>query len=125
VHALQRIHAVLVPGGVIVDTQPVSAHPPVEAGGGNIGALDMQAWAETIAEVDARTAEVLADGLFAVEAESAFTVTDSFDDPSEFIDTVGAWMGTRIPSDVAGRATAAAGPVDVHQEVRLRLLRRA
>jgi hypothetical protein len=125
VHALQRLHAGLVSGGVIVDTQPVSAHPPVEAGGSHIGALDMQAWAETIAEVDARIAEVIADGLFTVEAESAFTVTDGFDDPAEFIDTVSAWMGTRIPSDLARRATAAAGPVDVHQEVRLRLLRRA
>ena len=124
-HALHRIHAVLVPGGVIVDTQPVSAHPPVEAGGSNVGTLDMQAWADTISEVDARTAEVIADGLFTVGAESAFTVTDSFDDPAEFIDTVGAWQGTRIPSDLARRATAAAGPVDVHQEVRLRLLWRA
>jgi hypothetical protein len=123
VHALRKIHAALLPGGLVVDSQPVSAEPPVEAADGGLGTLDMREWRETIDAVDERTAAAIGLGLFAIESEHTITVPDEFDGGAEFIEVVGAWRGTRIPPPVAARAEAARPPVRVTQEVRLRILR--
>jgi hypothetical protein len=77
VNALRRIHAALVPDGLVVDTQPVSARPRVEAGGLQLGTLDMREWRVTIDAVDALVAETIDDGLFVLEAERSFMVTDT------------------------------------------------
>jgi hypothetical protein len=97
VHALRRIHAALPPGGLVVDSQPVSPEPPAEAADGGLGWLDMREWRETIDAVDERTAEAIGLGLFAIESEHTITVPDEFDSGAEFIEVVGAWRGTRIP----------------------------
>lgn len=59
-------------GGLVVDTQPVSARPPVEAGGSELRTLHMCEWQRTIDAGDRRLAETIHDGLFAVEARAAF-----------------------------------------------------
>jgi hypothetical protein len=123
VNALRRIHAALLPGGLVVDSQPVSPQPPVEAADGNLGRLDMREWRATIDAVDERVARAIDQGLFAVESEHTITVPDEFDSGAEFIEVVGAWRGTRIPQAVVARAEAADPPVRVPQEVRLRILR--
>jgi hypothetical protein len=123
VHALRRIHAALLPGGLLVDSQPISPEPTVEAADGSLGRLDMREWRETIDAVDGRIAEAIDCGLFAVESEHTITVPDEFDSGAEFIEVVGAWRGTRIPPPVAARAAVAGPPVRVPQEVRLRILR--
>jgi hypothetical protein len=123
VNALRRIHAALLPGGLVVDSQPISPEPPVEAADGNLGELDMREWRDLIDAVDERTAEAIEHGLFAVESEHTITVPDEFDSGAEFIEVVGAWRGTRIPRAVVARAEAADPPVRVPQEVRLRILR--
>jgi hypothetical protein len=123
VNALRRIHAALFAGGLVVDSQPISPEPPVEAAAGNLGKLDMREWRATIDAVDERIAEAIGLGLFDVESEHTITVPDHFDSGAEFIDVVGAWRGTRIPRAVVARAEAADPPVRVPQEVRLRILR--
>jgi hypothetical protein len=123
VHALRRIHAALHPGGLVVDSQPISPEPPVEAADGSVGRLDMREWRATIDAVDERTAEAIGLGLFAIESQHVITVPDEFDSGAEFSEVVGAWRGTRIPPPVATRATAARPPIRVPQEIRMRILR--
>jgi hypothetical protein len=123
VNALRRIHAALVPDGLVVDTQPISARPMVEAGGLQLGTLDMREWRTTIDAVDALVAETIDDGLFALEAESSFIVTDTFDDGPELVESVSSWRGTQISRALARRVTAATPPIRVRQDVRLHLLR--
>jgi hypothetical protein len=123
VNALHRIHAALVPDGVVVDTQPVSARPMVEGGGLRLGTLDMREWRTTIEAVDGLVAETIDAGLFALEAESSFVVTDTFDDGQELVESVSGWRGTQISGALARRVAAATPPIRVHQEVRLQLLR--
>jgi hypothetical protein len=123
VNALRTIHEALVPGGLVVDTQPVSADPPVEAGGRELGTLDMREWGRTIELIDGRFEEAFREGLFAVQEERSFVVTDSFGDAAAMLTVVRDWLGTRIPAALEQRVARSRGPVDVHQEIRLRLLR--
>ena len=122
-NALRRIHAALVPGGLVVDTQPVSPHPAVESATQRLGTLDMTDWLETIEAVDELTARTIDEGLYSVEIERSFIVVDTFDSGAELVDKVPNWRGTRMSDDLRRRATAAEPPLTVHQEVRLRLLR--
>ncbi len=122
-HALRRIHAALVPGGLLVDTQPVSARPPVKTGRRRLGTLDMREWLRTIQAVDVLVARTVDDGLYAIEDEQRFLVTDTFDNAPELVEIVSGWQGTRIPRVLSDRVLAAGSPVGVYQEVRLRLLR--
>ena len=124
VDALERIHAALDEGGVVVDTQPVSARPPVVGTNGQLGMLDMREWAKTIASVDARIVETVGHGLFSVVADEHVVVTDAYDDLAEFVEEAGQWVGTRVPRELAQRADAVSGAVELHQDVRVRVLAR-
>ena len=79
-HALHKIHAVLAPGAILVDTQPVSARPEVASNGVSLGSLDMRAWLDTIQAVDELLAETVRIGLYALQHESRFVVADPFGD---------------------------------------------
>jgi hypothetical protein len=123
VHALQRIHAALEAGGVVIDTQPVSPDPPVAAAGRPVGRIDMREWLRTIEAVDALVAQSVEAGLYSIEREQRFFVTDSWDSGSECAQTIAGWQGTRLPDALARRIVVASPPLSVEQEVRLRLLR--
>ena len=122
-HALRNIHAALASDGILVDTQPVSASPPVALDGGELGSLDMHDWLDTIHTVDERVTDAIEDGLYELRHESRFTVTDSFDNGPECLETVSGWRGTRVPPGLSQQLAAATSRVSVQQEVRLRLLR--
>jgi hypothetical protein len=125
VHALRNIHAALAADGILVDTQPVSASPQLASDGGALGSLDMREWVDTIHAVDERIAETFSAGMYELEHESSFIVTDTFDDGSECLDIVSGWRGTHLPIGVSQQLAAATSRVSVQQEIRLRLLRRA
>ena len=124
VNALRNIHAALLPGGLVIDTQPVSAHPPIQSSAGELGTLDMSEWADLINEIDNGTDEALAEGLFVIDDESLFTVADEYDNGDDCLSYVRNWMGTRIDRDVERRVAAERGPIRLPQQIRLRVLRR-
>jgi hypothetical protein len=123
VNALRTIHAALVPGGLVVDTQPVSIDPPVEGEAGELGRLDMREWGRTIAEIDREFEVAFRDGLFALEGERSFVVAESYGDAGEMLTIVRDWHGTRIPGELEQRIARSPGAVQVPQLIRLRLLR--
>ena len=123
-HALHNIYAALVPDAMVVDTQPVSARPPVATDGQTLGTLDMGDWSDTIQAIDKLMAQTIADGLYELQHESRCVVTDNFDTGPECLETVAGWLGTRVPASVAAGLAAGTSQVTVQQEVRLRLLRR-
>jgi hypothetical protein len=124
VDALTRIHAALIPGGVLVDTQPVSLRLPVTLGGELIGDLEDDEWLETIAAVDAEIEKALAAGLFERGHEERYLVVHEFDSGQECLEVVGTWGGTHVPSEIASRLAQGQGRATVEHDVRLRLLRR-
>ena len=122
VDALRLLHDALVPGGKVVDTQPLLPRPGVFTAGRRIGSLDMREWSRTIASADAEVERVLAEGVFALDAEGRFVVTDSFDTGPECVDEVQEWAGTKLPHSLEAKIRESEAPVSVEQEVRLRLL---
>jgi hypothetical protein len=122
VNALRKIHGSLVAGGVMIDTQPVSRHPPVETDAGELGTLDMSEWARTIEEIDRLTEQTISAGLFTVVDQRRLSVTDRFDTGAELVAEVREWAGTQIEPTLVERIARAKLPVRVHQEVRLRVL---
>jgi hypothetical protein len=120
VNALQKIHDALVPGGLVIDTQPVSAEPPVES---EAGALDMREWAQTIATIDRRVEQTMRDGPFDLEDELRFDVTDEYDDGAELVAETCEWAGTRLDDTFAELVRSQQRSVRLHQQIRLRLLR--
>lgn len=124
-HALRNIHAVLVPDGLLVDTQPIGAEPRVAAGGAELGTLDLHEWIETIHAVDERVDEAVASGLYEKTDERALVIRSTFDDGPDCLAVTGTWRGTRVPQPLAERLAAVRDQVTVDQQVRLRVLRRA
>jgi hypothetical protein len=83
----------------------------------------MREWLKTIQAVDELVARAVDDGLYAIEDEQRFLVTDTWESGPELVETVSGWRGTRISRALAERTVTARAPVCVHQEVRLRVLR--
>ncbi len=83
----------------------------------------MRDWLRTIEAVDALTAETVEAGLYSIEHEQRFTVSDRWDSGPECAETVAGWQGTRLTDGLAKRIAAASPPLTVDQEVRLRVLR--
>ena len=123
VNALHRIHSALVPGGLVLDMQPVGPAPPVESNGQPLGLLDMREWRVTIDHVAALVDETLAKGLFAEEAERRYEILETFDHGKEFVETVREWTGTSISQTLATRVERAMPPLTIQESVRLRALR--
>ena len=121
VDALTRIHAALVPGGVLVDTQPVSLRLPVTLGGEPLGELEDDEWLETVAAVDGEIEKAVAAGLFEQGHEERYRVVHEFGSGDECLEVVGAWGGTHIPAEIVTRLEHSPEPVTVEHDVRLRL----
>jgi hypothetical protein len=124
VHALHNIHAALAPDAILVDTQPVSARPAVAANGVTLGTLDMREWLNTIHAVDELTAQTIGAGLYELQHEQHFLMTDTYDSGAECLETVSNWRGTRVPRALARQIARTSSHLTVQQEVRLRVLGR-
>ena len=122
--ALRNIRSALVPGGLLVDTQPIGPHPCVVAEGDELGTLDMHEWIETIHAVDERVGETISAGLFEQMDERTLVIRDTFGDGSNCLEVIATWRGTSVPPPLAARLAAVGDQVTVDQQVRLRLLRR-
>jgi hypothetical protein len=107
----------------VIDTQPVSPDPLVFSAGSPLGRVDMREWLRTIEAVDALVARSVDAGLFSIEAERTFVVTDSWDSGPECAETIAGWQGTQLPDALAKRIATASPPLTIDQEVRLRILR--
>lgn len=121
VDALRMLEEALVPGGKLVDTQPLSPRPSVFSLHERLGSLDMREWAQKIRSVDEQVDRALAERIFDLENEQRFIVTDAFDGGDECVEIVSEWGGTRVSRSLATRIRRAPPPITVDEEIRLRL----
>jgi hypothetical protein len=89
-----------------------------------LGTLDMREWLNTIHAVDELTAQTIGAGLYELQHEQHFLMTDTYDTGAECLETVSNWRGTRVPRALARQIARTSSQLTVQQEVRLRVLGR-
>jgi hypothetical protein len=83
----------------------------------------MREWLDTIHAVDELVAETVGAGLYELQHEGRFLVTNAFDNGRECLEAAASWRQTEVPPSLASRLDATQATVMVEQEVRLRLFR--
>src|SRR2546430_7141784 len=94
--------AALVPGGVLVDTQPVGPRLPVTLDGEPIGELEDDEWLEIVAAVDVEIEKVLAAGGFELRPQEGHSLVHEVRSRRECLDGVAGWGRTKLPPGVGG-----------------------
>src|SRR5437868_5974292 len=98
VHALHRAHALLTPGGCVIDLRPTAETARIEADGVPLGRLDADEADRRHAAAEAALATVLAAGVFRVDGEREFPFLTHGDSIEELRDHIHAsWRDSRVP----------------------------
>jgi hypothetical protein len=86
VHALRHVHELLVQGGTLVDIHPVTEEQ-VENGDGVVGVILEPDWVNVdLPNSEGALRSAMAEGLYALEAETEYDVLQHFDEPEELIE---------------------------------------
>src|SRR5688572_23875514 len=99
---------------------PIPPSTRIEVDGVSLGELDD---AEFMTLVEETEAPLMETDLFSLEEEVEFDWLERFDSGDELIEAVSSWEWTQVPPDVAERARAVEGPVDIWERVVLRRYR--
>jgi hypothetical protein len=87
VHALEEIHRMLKPAGVLIDIHPVAESSPVQIHQAGkidlVGHLSVPQWCTDYEQADIALAESVRRGLFAVEREGRFDSISYYDSAAE------------------------------------------
>ncbi|HYZ92847.1 MAG TPA: hypothetical protein VFA34_10710 [Actinomycetota bacterium] len=121
-HALRHVHELLVPGGTMLDLHPVTEEQ-VEASGRRIGVIDDPEFRVDLPNAEARLAEAIRDGLYALEAELEFDVLQHVDTVEELFEKRDELL-TAQPA-LADRIRAVKPPLVIREHVVFRRLLRA
>src|SRR5712691_13228239 len=116
VHALRQARSAVGVGGLVVDTQPISARPTIESANAVVGRFDMSEFQDTdVARAYAAMDDAIAAGDFTLQEQWEFDVLDEYDDGAELVETVSDWQGTRITDGLAAHVRDLAQPLFVRQ----------
>lgn len=119
-HALRHVHELLVPGGTMLDLHPVTEEQ-VEASGRRIGVIEDPEFRVDLPNAEARLAEAIRDGLYALEAELEFDVLQHIDTVEELLAKREELLA-RQPA-LGGRIRAATPSLVIREHVVFRRLR--
>jgi hypothetical protein len=120
VYALRNIHRMLIPGGLLLDLQPIPPSPSIHAGGENLGRLDQsQVW-ERFGTTEPGVQAAVREGLFELEAETEFDVIERFDSKATLIATINRRDDWHMAGQLAARLEAANPPIEGRDRLRLR-----
>ena len=119
-HALRHVNRLLVPGGTLVDSHPVTEEEIVADGGPLV--IEEPEWRSVVLpNAEARLFDAIQDGLYALEAETEFDVFQHFDTADDLIEA----KTDRLESqpDLVRRIHAAGPPFVTREHYILRRLR--
>ena len=87
VHALEEIHRLVKPTGILIDIHPVAEASPTKIRQGEkielVGNLSVQQWCSDYQQADEALAEIKQRGLFTVEREGMFNSLTYYDSAAE------------------------------------------
>ena len=120
-HALRHVHRLLVPEGTLLDLHPVTEQQ-AEADGRIIGVIREPVFIERdLPNAEAGLRQVIADGLYVLEAEVDFDVLQHFDTTDELLEKEADHLATQTA--LAQRIRGTSPPILLREHVVLRRLR--
>ncbi len=123
--ALRVVAAALVPGSLVLDSQPVSPSPRFETDGRVLGSLDQRRVFRNYARTEAGVREAVREGLLVPVHERSFPIVSRFDSVDDLLaGIVDCGEDTRVSPRLKARLERARPPVLAHERVRLRIFRR-
>jgi hypothetical protein len=125
VHALRNIHRMLVPGGVLLDLQPIPPSPTIHAGGELLGRLDQSEVWDRFGMTEPGVEEVVREGLVGLETQLEFDVIERFESKQTLIETIVERDDWGVTDQLAALLESANPPIDARDHVRLRKFRLA
>ena len=113
----------LIPGGLLVDLQPIPPSPSIHARGENLGRLEQsQVW-ERFGMTEPGVQVAVREGLFELEVELEFYVIERFDSKATLIATINGRDDWNMSEQLAERLEHADPPIDARDRLRLRSFR--
>lgn len=120
-HALRHVHRLLVPGGTLVDSHPVTEEEIV-ADGSPLGVIEEPEWRSVVLpNAEARLSDAIQDGLYALEAKTEFDLFQHFDTADDLIEAKSDRL--ELQSDLVRRIRIARPPFVTFEHYILRRLR--
>jgi hypothetical protein len=109
VHALEKVHRLLRPGGILIDIHPDGAPPPIDVlidgHATRVGYLQESSGFVEYYQADDALAEIVRRGLFVLERAETFDFFTHVDTIAELSDYLAAeWSGAILPEAVTWRA---------------------
>jgi hypothetical protein len=115
----------LVPGGALLDLQPIPPGPSLHAGGELLGRLARARSGRNFGKTEAGVGAAVREGLFELEAELELDVIERFASKATLIATIVERDDWHMSEELAAGLASAEPPVDGRDHVRLRMFRAA
>jgi hypothetical protein len=113
----------LLPGGILLDLQPIAPSPTLHARGELLGQLDQdKVWAR-FGETERGVEAAVREGLFELENQLEFDVIERFDSKAELVATIIERDDWQMSRELAIRLERAEPPIDGRDHLRLRRFR--
>ena len=122
-HALRNIRRMLVPGGILLDLQPIPPSPTLHAVGGLLGQLDQEQVWTRFGEIEPGVETAVREGLYELETQLEFDVVERFDSKTELVATILERDDWQMSEELAAHLDGAESPIDGHDHMRLRKFR--
>ncbi len=119
-HALRHVHELLVPGGTMLDLHPVTEQQ-VEAKGRVVGVIREPEFVDRdLPNAEAGIEQVIAEGLYALEAEVDFDVLQHFDTAQDLLEKEAEHLASQ--PELGRRIRATTPPLVLREHIVLRRL---
>ena len=124
VHVLRNLLRSLVPGGVVVDLLSVPPAERVEVDGELLGELDGSAFFPRALAAAAGLDALAAEGILVHEHEERFPIFVRYPTGADLVDDVAERHYTHMPTALARRVRAIAGPCEIRDNCLVRRFRK-
>jgi hypothetical protein len=109
--------------GVLLDLHPIPPSMHAFSAGRDLGVVDEREFFRLVRATERELQKTVAEGLFALEAETELDVIERFDTVEELFETVDEWENIHFSKRLRARIERSAPPIDLHERLVLRRYR--
>ena len=121
--ALRNCHRMLTREGVLLDLHPIPPSMHAYAEGSDLGVVDEREFFRLARRNERELERAVAEGLFALDAQTEVDVIERFESLEELWETVDEWGDIHFSKRLRARIERSAPPIDLHERLVLRRYR--